>query len=318
MSNLTSGAGMNSGMTLEQLQREMAAAVMQPLTADESMQPVDTTGRWDGTEMQAVASRFIQPNDRLSAFERLEIYNRQYWFRLQSAFTEDFPALRAVVGSDRFERLATAYLFAHPSRSFTLRNLGSRLHAWLKENPSYAGRRLVLALDVVQVEWACIEAFDNAETTPLRADEMAQLSADSRIGLQPYVRLLDLAYPADDLVLAMHQRQKRESSEAGSRHEEMDDTDENASLRLRKCRTWLAVHRSEYSLYYKSLSEHEYRILSALQTGHTLGESLDAAFEGARIAEKRRLALVQSWFANWAALGWICAADAVIENTKEA
>jgi hypothetical protein len=302
---------MSGGMRLEQLQREMAAAVMQPLTADESMQAIDTTGRWNGIEMQDVASRFIQPNDRLTAFERLEIYNRQYWFRLQNAFLEDFPALRAVVGNERFEELTTAYLTAHPSRSFTLRNLGSQLYAWLKENPSYAGRRLALALDVVQVEWACIEAFDNAEVTPLRAEEMAQLGADSRLGLQPHVRLLDLAYPADDLVLAMHQRQKRESSEAGSRHEDADDADEHASLRLRKRRTRLAVHRLEYSLYYKPLSEQEYRILSALRTGHTLGESLEMAFEGARIAAKRHLALVQSWFANWAELGWICAADPV-------
>ena len=32
--------------------------------------------------MRAAASEFIKPNDRLSSFERLEIYNRQYWFRL--------------------------------------------------------------------------------------------------------------------------------------------------------------------------------------------------------------------------------------------
>ena len=312
-----SGAGISSGLTLEQLQREMAAAVMQPLTADESMQPVDTTGRWDGTEMQAVASRFIQPNDRLTAFDRLEIYNRQYWFRLQSTFTEDFPALRAVVGDARFEQLATAYLSAHPSRSFTLRNLGSQLHAWLQQNPSYAGRRIALALDVVRVEWACIEAFDNAELSPMRAEEMALLGADSRIGLQPYVRLLDLAYPADDLVLAMHQRQKRESSEAGSRHEENEGAEENASLRLRKRRTRLAVHRSDYSLYYKPLSEYEYRILSALQAGDTLGNALEKAFEHARISVKRRLALVQSWFANWAELGWICKADSITDSTAD-
>ncbi len=29
---------------------------------------------------------FIKPNDRLTSFERLEIYNRHYWFRVLSAF----------------------------------------------------------------------------------------------------------------------------------------------------------------------------------------------------------------------------------------
>ena len=35
-------------MNLEELQRTMGAAVMQPLTADEEMQPRDQTGRWNG------------------------------------------------------------------------------------------------------------------------------------------------------------------------------------------------------------------------------------------------------------------------------
>ena len=83
-------------MNLETLQREMAAAIMQPLTPDEDMRPIAP----DGRPMSEVAATFIAPNSQLSAFERLEIYNRQYWYRVLSALAEDFPALRAVVGSD--------------------------------------------------------------------------------------------------------------------------------------------------------------------------------------------------------------------------
>ena len=78
----------------------------------------------DGRPMTAVAESFIAPNSRLTAFERLEIYNRQYWFRVLGSLAEDFPGLRAVVGGRRFEALSIAYLKEHPSRSFTLRNLG--------------------------------------------------------------------------------------------------------------------------------------------------------------------------------------------------
>ncbi len=85
--------------------------------------------------MTDVAESFIAPNSRLTAFERLEIYNRQYWFRVLGALAEDFPALRAVVGGARFEALSIAYLTEHPSRSFTLRNLGSKLPAWLADHP---------------------------------------------------------------------------------------------------------------------------------------------------------------------------------------
>ena len=292
-------------MNLEDLQRTMCAAVMQPLTPEEEMQSHDLTGRWNGRAMTEVAEEFIAPNSRLTAFERLEIYNRQYWFRLQSAFTEDFPGLRAVVGAERFEALMNAYLAAHPSRSFTLRNLGSKLHEWLTRNPHHAGRRLALALDVVRVEWACIEAFDNAEFAPLTAEEVVSINAESRLALQPHVQLLALQYPADEFVLDMHQQQKRESSEAGTRPETHEEED-YAPLRLRKRATWLAVHRADYSLYYKRLSRSEYRTLIALRDGSTLAEALEAGFAGSRLAIATQLNQVRAWFANWAELGWIC------------
>jgi hypothetical protein len=292
-------------MNLEELQRTMGAAVMQPLTAEEEMQSHDLTGRWKGRAMEEVASEFIAPNSRLTAFERLEIYNRQYWFRLQGAFAEDFSGLRAVVGTERFEVLMNAYLAAHPSRSFTLRNLGSKLLDWLTHNPQHAGRRLALALDVVRVEWACIEAFDNAEFAPLNAEEVAAIGSDSRLALQPHVQLLALQYPADDLVLDMHQHQKRESSEAGTRPESLDE-EPYTPLRLRKRDTWLAVHRADLSLYYRRLSRAEYLTLCALRDGRTVPEALEAGFADSKLAIGAQISLVRNWFTNWAELGWIC------------
>src|SRR5664279_3919175 len=62
---------------LLELQRRVAAAVMQPLTRDEGMRRKTA----DGRSMQTEAEAIIKPNARLSSFDRLEIYNRQYWFR---------------------------------------------------------------------------------------------------------------------------------------------------------------------------------------------------------------------------------------------
>jgi hypothetical protein len=291
-------------MTLEELQRTMAAAVMQPLTDHEEMQKRDTTGCWQGRAMDQVVGEFIAPNSRLTAFERLEIYNRQYWFRLQTAFHEDFPALRAVVGPNRFQALMNAYLAAHPSRSFTLRNLGSKLAEWLTQNPQYAGRRVKLALDVVRVEWACIEAFDNAEFAPLSVEEISALGPNPQLALQPHVQLLALDYPADDLVLDMHQRQRRESSEAGTRPDTSEEED-FTPLSLSKRSTWLAIHRADNSLYYKRLSQPEYRTLSALRSGLALAQALEGAFIGYRLTVSSQILEVQHWFASWAQLGWL-------------
>ncbi|HXP70148.1 MAG TPA: DNA-binding domain-containing protein, partial [Candidatus Dormibacteraeota bacterium] len=120
-------------MSLLSIQRRMARAVMTPLTPAERMRPTAP----DGRSLRKVASDIIKPNDRLTSFERLEIYNRQYWFRVLSAFAEDFPGLRAVLGERKFDAAAKAYINDCPSTSFTLRNLGSKLEAWLRKNPKW-------------------------------------------------------------------------------------------------------------------------------------------------------------------------------------
>ena len=87
-------------MKLLNLQRRMARAVMTPLTSSERMRAVAP----DGRSMRAVATQIIKPNDRLTSFERLEIYNRQYWFRVLSAFAEDFPGPARRAGWPPFRR----------------------------------------------------------------------------------------------------------------------------------------------------------------------------------------------------------------------
>ena len=297
-------------MTLAELQRQMAASVMMPLTPDEDMR----THAPDGRPMAEVVAAFIAPNSRLTPFERLEIYNRQYWYRVLDALAEDFPALRAVVGSRAFKQLSIDYLTAHPSCSFSLRNLGSKLVEWLAAHPQYAGRRQRLALDVVRIEWAFIEAFDNAERTPLTLDQIATLDGRSPLGLQPHLQLLALDYAADDLVLALHKQQKRGTSEAGVKHEDSLEQDQGpeppAKLpRLRRRPTWVAAHRLENAVYYRRLEREEFLTLADLRAGQPLGEALEAGFRDSRQPESRRPALVRAWFGHWAELGWICAPE---------
>jgi hypothetical protein len=291
-------------MSLAELQRQMASAIMMPLTPDEDMRAHAA----DGRPMTAVAASFIAPNSQLSPFERLEIYNRQYWYRVLDALAEDFPVLRAVVGSRAFEKLSIAYLTAHPSRSFSLRNLGSKLCEWLADHPEFTGRRQRLALDVVRIEWAFVEAFDNAERTPLALDQIATLDGNSRLGLQPHLRLLALDYAADDLVLALHKQQKRGTTEAGVRHDE--GPEQPARLpRLRRRPTWIAAHRVDNAVYYRRLEREEFLTLIDLRAGLTLGEALETGFRDSTKPDARRPALVRAWFGHWAELGWICAPE---------
>lgn len=294
-----------SNMTLAEIQRAMAAAVMMPLTPDEDMR----THAPDGRNMQVVAASFVAPNSRLTPFERLEIYNRQYWLRVLGSLGEDFPVLRAVVGPQRFEALSIAYLTENPNRSFTLRNLGSKLPQWLAAHPEHAGRRHAVAADVAKIEWAFVEAFDTGERTPLTLDQIATLDANSRLGLQPHLCLMALQFLVDDLVIAIHSREKRQASEAGVISE---DDDQFLDIRLptiRRRSLWLAAHRADNNVYYRRLEREEYGMLCALRDGQPLAAALDAGFASSRMSLAKRGAAVQRWFAVWAELGWITAPD---------
>ena len=180
-------------MNLAELQHAFFDVVRQPLTEDERMREQTL----DGRSTRKIAEEIVKPNDRLTSVERLEIYNRVYWFRLLSSLAEDFPGLRAVIGQEKFDQVLLGYLTEMPSISFTLRDLGSRLEPWLGEHPELIAGHERMALDMVKLEWADIEAYDTAEFPVLTQSELANLGEDPTFHLQPYVRLLELAYPVD-------------------------------------------------------------------------------------------------------------------------
>lgn len=291
-------------MSLLSLQRTMARAVMNPLTRSEHMSGVAPNGE----RMRKYASRFIKPNDRLTSFERLEIYNKQYWFRLLAGLMEDFPGLQAILGNRKFEELCRAYLQDCPSRSFTLRNLGRALEGWLKKNPSWAGSRQAMALDMVRLEWADIEAFDGQAETPLQAEELEGSSAGNlRLKLQPFIQLLSLHYPVDSLVLKIKGLNEDTEFSSNAFRERRKRKQVQAIAKLKPARIFLAVHRVDYTVYFRRLDESEYRLLLAIQEGKTLGQAVTHAFATKKKGQPPEPAQVAGWFQNWAALGWFCA-----------
>jgi len=161
-------------------------------------------------------------------------------------------------------------------------------------------------VDLARMEWAFVEAFDAAEWQPLTQRQIASLQADSLLALQPCLQLVALSYPADDLVLKLHKREKRQTSEAGVAHED-DSATRTAVPILRPRATWLAVHRVDLSVYYRRIAREEFQTLIALRDGRSLGEALEAGFLGSRIPQRERPTQVQQWFGSWAELGWICA-----------
>ena len=289
-------------MKLLSLQRKMARATMAPLTPSEHLRPTAPNGR----PMRAYAAEFIKPNDRLTSFERLEIYNRQYWYRLLSSLADDFPGLSAVIGNRRFEAMSKAYLMDCPSRSFTLRDLGSRLEGWLRRHPKWAGSRQKLAIDMVRLEWADIEAFDGKAEPFLRTEDLAGVDPSKlRLNLQPYIQLLDLRYPVDDLALEVRSDNDNDFA-SNAFYERRKQKRVQAVARLAPSRIYLCVHRVDDTVYFRRIEREEFEILTALRNGKTLGRAVGAAFRNSKLSAEVQATTVQDWFRREAALGWFC------------
>ena len=275
----------------------MHGALLRPLAPGDRMQ-----ARWtDGRPMAEVAEEFIKPNDRLTAFERLEIYNRMYWFRIIDCFYDDNPGLRAALGDREFNALALAYLERHPSHSFTLRNLCSHLEEFIRGEPRWTKPRTALALDIARFEWAQTVAFDAASRPVVKAEEFGRVSPSRlRLGLQTYVTLLDLKHPIDSYVIAVKRRDalRGEASNATTSARQAKRS-KNVSLPKPE-RTWVAVHRVDNQLYYKRLEPASYRILVALRDGKTLAQAVTAGGRGVTATQ------VRDWFSLWTELGWLC------------
>ncbi len=278
---------------------------MRPLRRDDRMQK-----EWkDGSPAADVAARIIKPNDRLSSFERLQIYNQQYWWRLLGSFGEDFRALRAVVGTRKFDKLAVAYLDVHGSQRWTMRDLGRHLEAFLRAHPELTAPHERLAIDIVRVEWARVVAFDEPGKPVLQPGKIAALPPDRlRIGLQPYLTLLDLDHPVDDLLLKFKESQIETGTFSNAVSASVTRRRARIASRPSRRPVHLAVHRLNLAVYYKRLEPEAYRLLTALRDGATLADACDAAFAGSRDLPEANAEKIRHWFAMWVEFGWLCRA----------
>ena len=300
-----SGSHMNGGhLNLEELQRAVFDVIRQPLTQDETMREQTL----DGRSTRQIAEEIIKPNDRLTSVERLEIYNRVYWFRLLSSLADDFPGLRAVIGQEKFYQVLLGYLTELPSISFTLRDLGSRLEAWLRAHPESISGHERMALDMVRLEWADIEAFDALQLPTLTQKELAALGEDPVFHLQPYLQLFDFAYPVDEFLLKVRETEEPEN-DISSNVVVMESTETKPAPQLplpKAKKVFLAVHRQENIVYFKRLKPEAFALLRALQQGQPLSQAIESSVNWSGRKLERVMEQLHDWFANWAELGWFC------------
>jgi len=179
---------------LDETQREFFSALQMPLRgrsrASTELAPVE---EGHSPDFLAKAKELMKQGVNLSPAESLELYHRQYWFRLLDSIAEDFPVLQKMAGEDTFWALMEAYLLACPSGSFTLRHLGSRMADFTAGWDGLDERQQRWFSSIARLEYAYMEIYEAGEWEVVTPEEFAT----AELGLQPHVRLLHLPVPAD-------------------------------------------------------------------------------------------------------------------------
>jgi hypothetical protein len=212
----------------------------------------------------------------------LQVYREGYALRLIEVLTNDYPGVLAMTGPADFDRMARAYISAHPSRHPSVRPFGSSLAAFLAATPPYSNSPA--AIEMARFEWAMGEAFDAPNAEPLSAASVMALPPEAwetlTLTALPSLRHLALAYEVPQAW------QRREEVEPG------DLTVEQAS----EPTEWL-IWRPDLETNYRSLEPDEAVLLDALIEGRPfpgLCEAI-ARLTGEEQAPARAAGLLRAW-----------------------
>ena len=271
-------------LALGGLQHWLQAVIVHPGTVDQALASREAAalvpaGRTD---------RVVLPSARLTAPERVGVYQGMYLARMREALEADFPGLARFLGPEAWERLVRSYVGAHPSRGYTLNALGRHL-------PEFVGgarmRRPAFCRDLARLEWAVTEVFDAPETPPLTEADLASVAPSlwERARLVPVaaLRLVDLDHDAGAHLDALREGRR--------------------VRRVRRRRNRVVVCRRGYAVFRREQPAAAFALLGDLVNGLTVGRALARANgrRGGRLGADEAFRL----FHDWAAMGLFRAVD---------
>lgn len=183
-----------SNQSLDETQREFFGALQYQLRgASRRSTELAASDEPHDSNFLKTADRLIRPSAHLIPAECLELYHRQYWFRLLDSIEEDFPGLFRLLGKEAFWEMIEAYLSEHPSTSYTLRHLGRRVPEFVRKffreiDPIMKAR----IFSVSTIEWALMEVFEAPDAEVASPEQVAS----ECFGLTPALQIFDLPVDA--------------------------------------------------------------------------------------------------------------------------
>lgn len=235
------------------------------------------------------AAARIGQNPRLSPVEQVEIYREQFWLRHSGSLLEDFPGLSGILGQEDWDRLIQGYLEAVLPTSYTLRDLGRELPAFI-ESCGWLPHQ-ALCRDMARLEWAYTNLFDAPDCGQLDANKLASIPPEAwsqaQLVMNPALKLLQVEYPVAAL--------RRRLREAGD--------DESVPIPEAQPEQLVLYRGTNRGLYYRSVSRGAFALLSAANAGFSVVAAAEQAMN--EVPDEPIFASLGAWFREWGTLQWI-------------
>ncbi len=278
----------------------MQAVITHPAGVEAGIESVEAT-RAIPTDLASITD-VVNPSSRLTAADRIRIYASAYYGRLIDCLREEFAVFAKMVGEDAFNAFAFDYLQSHPSRSYTLNDLGRHFPTYLRSTrpaadapadgaPTFSD----LITDMASLEWTINEVFDapgvEGEPLPSAADLLA-ITADRlasvRLEPVPCLRLLSMRFPVNAFFTAIR----------GA-----DDADLPAPPDAQP--EYLAVFRRDFIVRRFEVSRPQFELLTALCKSMPLAAAIEIAAASWKGDDESFAASLRSWFESWTTAGLI-------------
>lgn len=269
-----------------QMQEWFADIITTKLNDNMYIQPITARGQ----TIEIEAARYIVPSPTLQPHERIEIYNQQYWWRLQNILRTNFPFVMRLVGAYFFERdIAVPYLLAYPPDHWSLHTLGEHLSTWLQDNYFADNRELIL--NAALLDWAFMKSYIAKQmpypdlTEKVAHDPNSLLKV--RFYLQPHVTLFSWPYDLFDW-------RKRVLEQ-----EETDIADLSTQVHFR----FVFYRTPNNFLTWKQLGATEFLFLQQLSKGTSMEEVCAFIEEQGEAYSDEALEHLQEWMQEWQRMG---------------
>ncbi len=242
-----------------------------------------------GTLMASIkdeTKRYITSTPKLKSFERMEIYNQQYWYRLLTIMQDEFPILRHLIGIEAFNSLVENYLREYPSASHFLSELQDHFIPFIEKHYDIENDKTLL--DAVKFDFAYSKAFEAKEILPLDPQKLSpaqqQTLSELKLTLQNHIYLFEFDYDFNtyrDLVV--------------------DDPEEIIFPELIKNHHFRIIFRQNNVVYSTEITELQYALLNEFKRGSSIENAIALLEE--RFSEDQ-FKLLQEWFSEWISKGF--------------